>query len=424
MEFQNRLYELRKKAGLSQEGLADLLGVTRQAVQKWEAGSSRPDMDNLAALARYFNVTLDYLVTGREPEPYAQEVPTTIINHNYYPRWHYEYKSQRTLFGLPLVHVRLGDRGFGVAKGSSPWATWRLGSSPWAASPWDCSAWAGVSLGLLLALGGMSVGGIAIGACAVGLAALGGGHRPAVRGRRLLRRLRSGRRGGGHPDRHRRLRLRSWPSGARPPPALSPSALGPTRRGDSRHPPGRRCSPCMAPGPAHLPRPGSLTLVFPGARGIMVSNLPGWAAPPRGQERPMIPTYEQMGTGWRRSSGNSPTPSLRSWTAASSWRRRPCLTLISPGEMYIMGNTAMICWAGTSSYTTAPLPPCSRRRTRRGGRMSSSPRWLTSSPTTWRRRPAFTPWMTKTPNFSVRPGDLRRHIADGGPADAGPLSDI
>ena len=46
MEFQNRLYELRKKAGLSQEGLADLLGVTRQAVQKWEAGSSRPDMDH------------------------------------------------------------------------------------------------------------------------------------------------------------------------------------------------------------------------------------------------------------------------------------------------------------------------------------------------------------------------------------------
>ena len=47
MEFQQRLYELRKQSGLSQEGLADLLGVSRQAVQKWEAGTSRPDLDNL-----------------------------------------------------------------------------------------------------------------------------------------------------------------------------------------------------------------------------------------------------------------------------------------------------------------------------------------------------------------------------------------
>lgn len=154
MEFQNRLYELRKKAGLSQEGLADLLGVTRQAVQKWEAGSSRPDMDNLAALARYFNVTLDYLVTGREPEPYAQEVPTTIINHNYYPRWHYEYKSQRTLFGLPLVHVRLGDRGFGVAKG-----IFAVGN---------------VAVGLF-ALGGGAIGLLSVGGGSFGAYAVGGG---------------------------------------------------------------------------------------------------------------------------------------------------------------------------------------------------------------------------------------------------------
>lgn len=51
MDFQQRLYEMRKQSSLSQEGLASLLGVTRQAVQKWESGSSRPDMDNLAALA-------------------------------------------------------------------------------------------------------------------------------------------------------------------------------------------------------------------------------------------------------------------------------------------------------------------------------------------------------------------------------------
>lgn len=115
MEFQQRLYELRKQSGLSQEGLASLLGVTRQAVQKWESGSSRPDMDNLAALARYFNVSLDYLVTGEErsaPPPAA-----TIIN-NYYSRWHYEYKSPQTFFGLPLIHIRLGERGLCTARGS------------------------------------------------------------------------------------------------------------------------------------------------------------------------------------------------------------------------------------------------------------------------------------------------------------------
>ena len=172
MEFQNRLYELRKKAGLSQEGLADLLGVTRQAVQKWEAGSSRPDMDNLAALARYFNVTLDYLVTGQEPP--APAAQTTIVN-NYYQRWHYEYKSQRTLFGLPLVHVRLGDRGFGVAKGIFAVGNVAVGLFALGGISLGLFSLGGVSLGLLLALGGMSVGGIAIGACAVGLAALGGG---------------------------------------------------------------------------------------------------------------------------------------------------------------------------------------------------------------------------------------------------------
>ena len=131
MDFQQRLYEMRKQSSLSQEGLASLLGVTRQAVQKWESGSSRPDMDNLAALARYFNVSLDYLVTGQErtaPPPAA----TTII-HNHYSRWHYEYKSSRTLFGLPLIHIRLGERGLCTARG------WRPDSSPWAAAPLACT---------------------------------------------------------------------------------------------------------------------------------------------------------------------------------------------------------------------------------------------------------------------------------------------
>ena len=172
MEFQQRLYELRKKSGLSQEGLADLLGVTRQAVQKWEAGATRPDMDNLAALARYFNVTLDYLVTGQEPP--APAAQTTIVN-NYYQRWHYEYKSQRTLFGLPLVHIRLGDRGAGAAKGVLAIGNYAVGIFALGGFSLGLVSVGGLSLELLLSLGGWAIGGLAIGGFAVGLLALGGG---------------------------------------------------------------------------------------------------------------------------------------------------------------------------------------------------------------------------------------------------------
>ncbi|MDE6956111.1 MAG: helix-turn-helix domain-containing protein, partial [Oscillospiraceae bacterium] len=100
MDFKERLFELRRQAGLSQEELAHLLGLTRQAVQKWEAGTSRPDMDNLVALANYFHVSLDYLVTGREspgtpPPPESgpanpSQPVTTVIHHHYHDTWHYE----------------------------------------------------------------------------------------------------------------------------------------------------------------------------------------------------------------------------------------------------------------------------------------------------------------------------------------------
>lgn len=173
MEFQQRLYELRKQSGLSQEGLADLLGVTRQAVQKWESGASRPDMDNLAALARYFNVTLDYLVTGQEATPPDFGPAPTIVN-NYYNTFQYEYKSSRTLFGLPLVHIRLGHRGMGVAKGIFAVGNIAVGFFTLGGLSLGLFSFGGISLGLLLSLGGLSLGGIAIGGCAVGLLALGG----------------------------------------------------------------------------------------------------------------------------------------------------------------------------------------------------------------------------------------------------------
>lgn len=66
--FAQRLKELRKIKGVSQIALARQLGLTQQAVGKWETGRSTPDPQTLAALASYFGVTTDHLL-GREVQP-------------------------------------------------------------------------------------------------------------------------------------------------------------------------------------------------------------------------------------------------------------------------------------------------------------------------------------------------------------------
>ena len=62
IEIADRLVKLRKKHGLSQEELADKLGISRQAVSKWERAESSPDTDNLICLARLYGVSLDELL--------------------------------------------------------------------------------------------------------------------------------------------------------------------------------------------------------------------------------------------------------------------------------------------------------------------------------------------------------------------------
>ncbi len=66
VEFGERIYNLRKKSGLSQEEFADKLGVSRQAVSKWETGQSVPDSEKAAAIGAFFGVSLDWLINGTE----------------------------------------------------------------------------------------------------------------------------------------------------------------------------------------------------------------------------------------------------------------------------------------------------------------------------------------------------------------------
>lgn len=57
-----KIYTLRRKRGLSQEQLAEIIGVSRQAISKWEGGLSVPESEKLIAISEYFHVTVDYLL--------------------------------------------------------------------------------------------------------------------------------------------------------------------------------------------------------------------------------------------------------------------------------------------------------------------------------------------------------------------------
>ena len=62
MKFKDKLPKLRKEQNLSQEQLADRLGVSRQAVSKWESGQSYPDMNKMIEIASALDTTLDKLL--------------------------------------------------------------------------------------------------------------------------------------------------------------------------------------------------------------------------------------------------------------------------------------------------------------------------------------------------------------------------
>lgn len=79
MSIAERLQELRKQNNYSQEQLAEKLGVTRQAVSKWESEQGNPDINNIIKLSEIYNVSTDYLLKGEVTIP---EVNSEKNSHN------------------------------------------------------------------------------------------------------------------------------------------------------------------------------------------------------------------------------------------------------------------------------------------------------------------------------------------------------
>lgn len=76
MKLPEKIFSCRRRLGLSQEQLAERLGVSRQAVSKWETGEAAPELSNLAQLAAVFGVTADWLLSEEEAMPQTAAEPT------------------------------------------------------------------------------------------------------------------------------------------------------------------------------------------------------------------------------------------------------------------------------------------------------------------------------------------------------------
>ena len=74
MKFNEKLIELRKKEGLSQEQLGNKVNVSRQTVSKWELGETTPELEKLIELSKVFNISIDKLVGKEESQQHRSQM--------------------------------------------------------------------------------------------------------------------------------------------------------------------------------------------------------------------------------------------------------------------------------------------------------------------------------------------------------------
>lgn len=129
MNMADRIQYLRKTKGISQEELADKIGVSRQAISKWESEQSTPDLERIIIMSDYFGVTTDYILKGIEPvidkEQNNIEIASKVLYISStafvviglfcaFGSW-YEQQTMTSIFGSMIIQV-VGIIGYFVAR--------------------------------------------------------------------------------------------------------------------------------------------------------------------------------------------------------------------------------------------------------------------------------------------------------------------
>lgn len=187
MTLGEKIARLRKNQNYTQEQLADLLGVSRQSVSKWEADIAYPETEKLVKMGQLFSCSMDYLLNEAVTE---KEAPAKPIEAE--PGWKSlcsalkkrckEKKSEKTVFGMPLYHIGWNARGF-VAVGVNAKGVITVGLLSRGVLSFGILSFGLLSFGLLsvglaafatsFALGLLSVGAIAVGLFAIGAICVG-----------------------------------------------------------------------------------------------------------------------------------------------------------------------------------------------------------------------------------------------------------
>ncbi|MDQ8820984.1 helix-turn-helix domain-containing protein [Streptococcus ruminantium] len=129
MNMADRIEYLRKTNGISQEELADKVGVSRQAVSKWENEQSLPDLEKIITMSDYFGVTTDYILKGIEPvadkEQKSSELTSkilyiastafvAIVLFSAFSGWH-ETQTIDTIWGSMIIQA-VGIAGYFIGR--------------------------------------------------------------------------------------------------------------------------------------------------------------------------------------------------------------------------------------------------------------------------------------------------------------------
>ena len=115
MSLGERLYELRKKKGLSQEEVAEKLNVTRQSVSKWETDESKPDFDKIVPICELYEISTNELLSGTKEEKEEEEVQ--VINKDNKKKRALIISSAIFLYFLSIIWIIVSEVSFNLNEG-------------------------------------------------------------------------------------------------------------------------------------------------------------------------------------------------------------------------------------------------------------------------------------------------------------------